>query len=288
MARLGSRVVSVDRDGAWRIVKGRGSFTRGEVSRLRGLIREKQTADRARQKTLRNSMRGLGFYISDWTDRTDGFTVSDFDALLERGLIAVVDDGSRETDSDADAASMPAIETPSQAAGSMGAREARARREAAAARYRPQEVDLLLVAEAPPAALDRYFYFPDVREQDGLFRHVCRAVLDREPSRSAKADQLAELCSQGVYLIDLQEEPRDEQPLASFVPGLVERCRALDPGWIILIKATVHDAAFLPLRAAGLPVSAVRVPFPGTGQQRRFLEAFPKALAERDSRPAVE
>jgi hypothetical protein len=44
----------------------------------------------------------------------------------------------------------------------MDAREARKRREEAAARYRPDSVDLLLVAEAPPSALDRYFYFEDV------------------------------------------------------------------------------------------------------------------------------
>lgn len=228
----------------------------------------------------------MGFYISVWTDRTDGFTVSDFDALVERGLITVVDDGSPETGSDAERPSKSSIETPSQPAGSTGAREARSRREAAAARYRPDTVDLLLVAEAPPA-LGRYFYFPYVREQDSLFRHVCRAVLDRESSRTSKADQLAELRARGVYLIDLQEEPRDEQPLASFVPGLLDRCRVFDPAWIILIKASVYDAAFAPLRAAGLPVSSIRVPFPGSGQQRRFLEAFPRALAERYAGSAV-
>jgi hypothetical protein len=47
--------------------------------------------------------------------------------------------------------------------------EARARRAEAAARYRPKAVRLLLVAEAPPSALDRYFYFEDVPEQDSLF-----------------------------------------------------------------------------------------------------------------------
>jgi hypothetical protein len=44
------------------------------------------------------------------------------------------------------------------------------RRARAARRYRPEKVDLLLVAEAPPSALDRYFYFEDVSEQDSLFR----------------------------------------------------------------------------------------------------------------------
>ena len=44
---------------------GRTSFTREEIDELRRLIREKQTADRSRQKTLRARMRAIGFYI--WT-----------------------------------------------------------------------------------------------------------------------------------------------------------------------------------------------------------------------------
>ena len=53
-----------------------------------------------------------------------------------------------------------------------GADAARRRRDRAARKYRPKQVELLLVAEAPPAALDRYFYFEDVREQDSLFRYA--------------------------------------------------------------------------------------------------------------------
>jgi hypothetical protein len=42
------------------------------------------------------------------------------------------------------------------------------------------------VAEAPPSALDRYFYFADVRDQDRLFRYVVETVLGATPSRSHK------------------------------------------------------------------------------------------------------
>jgi hypothetical protein len=45
-----------------------------------------------------------------------------------------------------------------------------------------------------------------------------------------------------------------------------------------LIKANVFDIAFATLRAAGLPVVPVRIPFPGSGQQKRFREAFAAAL----------
>lgn len=160
-------------------------------------------------------------------------------------------------------------------------REALVRRRRAARRYRPRKVDLLVVAEAPPDALDRYFYFEDVRIHDGLFRYVYRAVVEAEPRREKKREQLRELQARGVFLLDLNEDPCDSEPLSKHVPGLVERCRELDPGWIVLVKRDTYETALEPLRMAGLPVSDVRIPFPGSGQQNRFLEAFARAVRER-------
>jgi hypothetical protein len=154
------------------------------------------------------------------------------------------------------------------------------RRRRAAARYKPAEIDLLLVAEAPPSSAERYFYFTDVPEHDSLFRYVCRALLAREPTREGKHELLKELEACGVFLIDLKETPVEGTSLYQFVPGLVERCRELHPRRIVLIKATVFDAAYPALKNAGLPVSAVRVPFPGSGRQRQFLEAFERAVSE--------
>jgi hypothetical protein len=167
--------------------------------------------------------------------------------------------------------SIPAASSPESAA--------RARRRAAAERFRPNQIDLLLVAEAPPSALDRYFYFLDVRDKDSLFRYVVRGILNREPTRSGKADFLAELRNRGVFLIDLSEDPLGAAPLSSFVPSLIERCRTLNPKRIILIKTTVFDAAHHALKGAGLPVVPQRIPFPGSGQQKNFETAFATALS---------
>src|SRR5688500_17851914 len=121
---------------------------------------------------------------------------------------------------------------------------ARGCRMRAARKYRPDRVDLLLVAEAPPEALDRYFYFSDVVTQDSLFRYVCRGVLGKEPSRAAKRPLLEELRERGVLLIDLQPEPFDDRPLQAMVPALLRRVQKLDPDWIVLIKVDVFDAAY--------------------------------------------
>jgi hypothetical protein len=159
------------------------------------------------------------------------------------------------------------------------ATDARRLRDKAAAKYRPEVVELLLIAEAPPSSLDRYFYFAEVPDQDSLFRHIARAILAIEPSRAEKASELRCLADRGVFLIDLKPEPKEPQDtLELYVPDLVARAAALSPRQIITIKANVCDLTQPALRAVGLNVVDQRVPFPGSGQQRRFLESMDTAL----------
>lgn len=161
----------------------------------------------------------------------------------------------------------------------MSAAIHRSLRARAAARYQPERVELLLVAEAPPAATDRYFYYPEVSTQDSLFRYIARGVLGIEPTRTNKAQLLAFLQARGVLLIDLCEDPVTRgMDLSACVEDLAGRASDLAPDHIILIKASVFDNAFEAMRAAGLPVVDERIPFPGSGQQRKFEEAFRRAL----------
>jgi hypothetical protein len=155
----------------------------------------------------------------------------------------------------------------------------RTRRRAAAERYRPERVRLLLVAEAPPRALDRYFYFSEVSSHDSLFRYVVKGLYGVTPDRSNKSEWLKRLASDGVFLIDLSEEPDGVNDLSRAVPSLVRRCQALSPEAVVIIKTRVYDAAFSSLSAAGLPVVDRRIPFPGSGQQQRFEDEFSEALA---------
>jgi len=160
-----------------------------------------------------------------------------------------------------------------------------AQRTTAAAKYRPAHVRLLLVAEAPPCTPDRYFYFEDVGRHDWLFRYVWEGLMGSKPDRSQKAEHLAVLREAGVFMIDLHEESISQPSLGDLrpkVPGLLERCRAIKAGHIVLIKSSVYDAAFEPLAAAGLPVIDERIPFPASGQQKKFLEAFRRATAAAD------
>jgi hypothetical protein len=158
--------------------------------------------------------------------------------------------------------------------------DSRDRRTTAAAAFRPTQIRLLLVAEAPPRALDRYFYFDRVAERDSLFRYVIRGLFGATPPRTDKHAWLTRLREEGVFLIDVSEVPEGASNLTAHLPDLVDRCRRLRPEHIILIKATVYDTAYQALSAAGLPVVKCRIPFPGSGQQARFEAEFSGALAE--------
>lgn len=166
-------------------------------------------------------------------------------------------------------------------------------RREAAARYRPKDIRLLLVAEAPPCDPERYFYFEEVDRHDWLFRYVYEGLTGTKPDRAGKAVHLAHLRDAGIFLIDLHEDHASQptpSQLAPCIPGLIERCRNCRPRHIALIKSIVHDVAFAPLRDADLPVIDVRLPFPASGQQRKFLDGFRRVLdiAGLHQRRAVE
>jgi hypothetical protein len=124
------------------------------------------------------------------------------------------------------------------------ARKARDRRARAASKYKPETVEILLVAEAPPRDPFRYFYFEHVQEHDSLFRYVARGALNEEPTRENKPELLSQLKESGIFLIDLSLDPLNGVDLEDQVTSLAERAQALRPSRIILIKATVYDAAF--------------------------------------------
>ena len=66
---------------------GRLSFAEDEIAALRQLLTELRRSDRDRQKTIRAKIRRIGFYISDVSHDAGGFTATDFDALVRRGVI---------------------------------------------------------------------------------------------------------------------------------------------------------------------------------------------------------
>jgi hypothetical protein len=67
----------------------RSSFSRDEIATIKNLLVEIRSSDRDHQKMLRNKLRSIGFYITDYEDNQQGFTASDVDRLVANGAITV-------------------------------------------------------------------------------------------------------------------------------------------------------------------------------------------------------
>jgi hypothetical protein len=62
-----------------------------EIKRLLGLVRRAEPG--TPQKLLRDKLRAIGFYISDFAGGPAGFTASEFDELVRAGLVSITDPG---------------------------------------------------------------------------------------------------------------------------------------------------------------------------------------------------
>lgn len=167
------------------------------------------------------------------------------------------------------------------------------------ARWKPERVRLLLIAESAPddggdIANRRFFYDDHLTGKDGLFREVVRALYDNPTLASgpnAKKPWLEKLKADGVFLIDLATVPVNEfstsdraAALARNISQTVSLAGGLRPDGIVLVKLNVFDLLERPIRAAGLPLlHDAMIPFPGSGQQKRFRERFADAMARFES-----
>lgn len=161
-------------------------------------------------------------------------------------------------------------------------------------RWKPARVRLLLVAESPPAdggniSDRRFFYDEKLTSADGLFREVVKTLYDK-PTLVSGQDQkrrwLERLQHDGVYLIDLAPHPvnmldpnQRQASLSSRVHQTVAVATDLRPSGIVLIKKNVFELLSKPMHRAALPVlHDTFVPFPGSGNQKRFRESFSAAI----------
>lgn len=156
----------------------------------------------------------------------------------------------------------------------------------AAAQYAPSQTRVLFVAESPPSSTDRYFYFPDVKSGDSLWRELTRALYPHEfgetrEERERKHGWLKRFQTDGYRLIDAVKEPG--KPTRAAIRGnaarLIEKIREIDPRQVVLITVPVYDTLSGSLEEAGVPAVDCPLPFPGSGQQREFRDQF-KALVE--------
>lgn len=170
--------------------------------------------------------------------------------------------------------------------------------EALRAKYKPDTIKYLLVAEAPPEPTvePRFFYATNVTSHDWLFVYTIKALYPQATNLSGptikalKSRYLARFQKDGFYLIDAVTEPitqasssaESERIIRQSAADLIRRIKPLlgHDTKIVLIKATVYNALYAALREAGLPViNTQAIDFPSTGNQRKFITKLQALLA---------
>ncbi len=156
-------------------------------------------------------------------------------------------------------------------------------------KYKPELIKYLLIAEAPPDNLERFFYYPDVRNHDYLFLGVAETLYPDMKKRfltsrrdgEIKNSILRKFQHEGFYLLDLSELPLSylDSSLPSQIPNLIVKIKSLVNAEtkIILIKKSIYDIAFNSLKQE-YNVADKRITFPGQGGQLKFQDEFKEAL----------
>jgi hypothetical protein len=159
--------------------------------------------------------------------------------------------------------------------------------------FRPATIRVLFVGESPPAK-GGFFYVSSV--MTGHMAKVFRQISGKQfHSQTDFLDFLNFFKAQGCYLDDLSSAPVDSLPqserrrvLDGCVESLSRRLAEYNPQHVIAVLKSIEIPVRKALRFANLQVPFHAVPFPGHGNQRRFvteLFAILKPIYEPAAKP---
>ena len=158
--------------------------------------------------------------------------------------------------------------------------------------FRPEEVTILFIAEAPPCADDRFFYFTEVNKGDSLFLYVIRTVfpdlwdIPTKELRGMKEELLYRFQEEGFYLEDslsfpLPKGTTSSQKLKMIKEGKEQLHHKIkhfqSSAKLVLLSSSVFKANYDYLKALVYNIlNDTTIPFPGSGQQNKFKEQIAK------------
>lgn len=161
-------------------------------------------------------------------------------------------------------------------------------------KYKPNEIKILFVAEAPPKeSSDRFFYFEEVKEGDSLFIETMKVLYPNEFTttkmvRLQKKKFLEKFKDDGYYLIDSTDTPMEQnsrsykkRKIREALPTLKTKiCELANAETkIILISNPVYEECFTPLKAEGFNIINIEmIDFPGSGGQINFRTKIQKLI----------
>ncbi len=166
-------------------------------------------------------------------------------------------------------------------------------------KYRPQNIKVLLITEAPPAReRSLYFYHEQLRRGDSLFLETIKVLFPEEVEafetvkqiRAEKAYFLKRLQEEGFFLMNAIETPLPDKTAAARsriyrenLPTLIrEILRIAWPNTtIVIISAVVYRAIGKELKTSGFNlIQEDIIAYPNSGQQLNFRRKLKPLLRE--------
>jgi hypothetical protein len=157
-------------------------------------------------------------------------------------------------------------------------------------RYEPERIRLGIIAESPPAS-GLYFYDQTGAPSEPLFAALMKQLDPSRPSRATKEVGLREFQRRGWLLVDATYEPVNKLDRSSAArvierdyPLLRDDLATLTPDRsvpLVLIKTNICKVLEPKLTRDGFRVlnRGCLIPFPASGQQKKFHEQFGAIIA---------
>lgn len=139
-------------------------------------------------------------------------------------------------------------------------------------RFLPKKIKMIFIFESPPSG-GGYFYNPEGKISEVLFRAMMQSVLEANPS--TKEEGLKKFAEEGFVLINPIYEPVDKLPdkkadeliLKNYSNFLLDLKKTIDEDYsipIILVKANICRILETPLKKDGFNIlnKGMVIPFP--------------------------
>lgn len=159
-------------------------------------------------------------------------------------------------------------------------------------KYRPENVEVLIIAEAPPAD-ERYFYYEDVSSHDHLFINTIRAIYSEYEKvrtneiREQKTMLLKRFKQDKFFVIDAVEQriPSKTKELTRInlirdnEKYLKERISKLNGNFIcFIVKKSVYAGLSNEFKSSLVLPYNTYLPFPSNGHQKTYRDRLKMAL----------
>lgn len=146
--------------------------------------------------------------------------------------------------------------------------------------FRPKQIKVIFIGESPPA--NGHFFYDG---NSSMFRYMAKVFGNVFGPDLTEDKFLQQFMTAHCFLDDLSYEPinnltREERQIIAnnSIEVLAERLKQYQPEYVVSVLMSIDEPVRKAVTLAGLQVPVFAVPFPGQGQQTRFVDELTRIL----------